>query len=247
MKKKINYELEKIKQIFEKEKRGKILDLGCGRGDYSKMLKDFGFEVVACDLDEEGFKYKGEIEFKKYDLNRTLAFEDNSFDYVLLLEVLEHLKNPYEFLKEVNRILKFRGVLVISVPNILNLKSRLRFLFEGAFDYYRESPLDQMCNPREKIFNLHLFPYRYQELECLLRENGFSVTQIFTSSYENFGLSFLVPLIKLQLFLKAYRAKKKGGIDYSRINKILLSKELLFGRHLIIKGIKAQDEKNPYY
>ena len=239
MKKKINYELEKIKQIFEKEKRGKILDLGCGRGDYSKMLKDFGFEVVACDLDEEFFKYKKEIEFKKCDINEPLIFVDSTFDYVLLLEVIEHLRNPYHFMKEINRILKFNGVLVISVPNILNLKSRLRFLFEGAFDYYRDPPLDQMRNPREKVFNLHLFPYRYQELEYLLWENGFSVTQIFTSTYGNFGLSFLVPLIKLQLFLKTHRAKKKGGIDYSRINKILLSKELLFGRHLIIKGIKA--------
>ena len=78
----------------------------------------------------------------------------------------------------------------MSTPNILNLKSRLRFLFEGAYEYFREPPLDQVKNPREVIFNLHLVPYRYHELEYLLSATGFKVEKILTSNYEGYGGGF---------------------------------------------------------
>lgn len=247
MKKKQNYLLEAVKRIFEKVNKGRVLDLGCGDGDYSAMLKELGFEIVACDLDQERFKYSRSIDFKKADITKDLDFEDRSFDYVLALEVIEHLKNPYSFIKELNRIIKPGGFLFLSTPNILNLKSRLRFLIEGSYEFFREPPLDQVANPKEKIFNLHLFPYRVHELEYLLFSGGFAVTEILASTYENFFLSFLLPIIKLQLFVKEMRSKKKGTLDYSRINKILFSKQLLFGRHLIIKASKFLNEKNTNY
>jgi hypothetical protein len=114
----------------------------------------------------------------------------------------------------------------------------LRFIFEGSYENFREPPLDQVKNPKEVIFNLHLVPYRYHELEYLLSSCGFEISGIFTSVYEGFGNAFIIPLIKLQAWNKEHRARSKGGVDYSRINKILLSRELLFGRHLIIKAKK---------
>lgn len=215
-----------------------MLDLGCGDGDYSRKLKDMGYDVVAGDIDVNRFRYKNEIEFKKCDITKEMPFADKTFDYVLLMEVVEHLRNPYVVLPEINRIIKEGGYLIASTPNILNLNSRLRFLFEGAYNYFREPPLDQVENPREVIFNLHLFPYRYHELEYLLSASGFKVSNIFTSVYEGYGLSFLLPLMKFQCWQKESRSLRKGGIDYRRINKILLSKELLYGRHLIIKAKK---------
>lgn len=233
----MNYLLEKIVRIFGATKRGKVLDLGCGDGDYAKNLKDLGFDVIAGDIDVERFKHKGKIEFKHCDITKEMPFPDNCFDYVLLMEVIEHLRNPYVVLPEISRIIK-NGALVMSTPNILNLKSRLRYLFEGAYEYFREPPLDQVKNPKEVVFNLHLVPYRYHELEYLLSVTGFKITDIFTSVSEGFGLWFLLPIVRFQAWSKVRRSKKKGGLDYSRINKILLSKELLFGRHLIIKAQK---------
>jgi 2-polyprenyl-3-methyl-5-hydroxy-6-metoxy-1,4-benzoquinol methylase len=63
-----NYLLEKVVGILNSKARGRVLDLGCGSGDYSKRIKDLGFKVVAADLDEERFKYRDEIEFKKCNL-----------------------------------------------------------------------------------------------------------------------------------------------------------------------------------
>lgn len=240
MKKDKNYLLEKVIEIFSKEKIGRVLDLGCGNGDYSKKLKELGFEVIGSDLDEGRFKYKNEVEFKKCDISEKLPFLDDFFDYVLLSEVIEHLRNPWFTIEEINRILNNQGKLIISTPNILNLKSRLRFVFEGAFEFFREPPLEQAGNPKEKMYNLHIFPYRFHELEYLLCASGFVIEGFFSSVYENIGLSFLLPLIKLQLFLKEKRSIRKKGVNYFRINRILLSKELLYGRHLIIKAKKYE-------
>jgi len=237
-KNKKNFLLEAVVNLFNNLPKGKVLDLGCGDGDYAKRLKDLGFDVIAGDIDIARFKYKNEIEFKYCDITKEMPFSGNYFDYVLLMEVVEHLRNPYVVMPEINRIIKTNGSLVMSTPNILNLKSRLRFLVEGAYEYFRELPLDQVKNPKEVIFNLHLVPYRYHELEYLLSATGFKVENILTSIYEGYGAWFLIPIIKLQSWRKEMRSLKRGGIDYRRINKILLSKELLYGRHLIIQAKK---------
>ncbi len=143
-KKKENYLLEKIIDIFHNFEKGRVLDLGCGDGECAKKLKDLGFEVIASDVNYSKFKYKNEIEFQQCDITKEMPFPENYFDYVLLLEVIEHLRNPYTVIPKINHIIKRNGSLIISTPNILNLKSRLRFLFEGAYEYFREPPLDQV-------------------------------------------------------------------------------------------------------
>lgn len=238
MKNKINHLLEAVCNDFKTMPRGKVLDLGCGDGDYALGLKGCGFEVLAADIDAGRFRYTDKIAFKSCDITKDLPFVDGEFDYVLLMEVVEHLRNPYAVIPEIGRIIKKGGSLVISTPNILNLKSRFRFLFEGAYGYFREPPLDQAKNPRETIFNLHLVPYRFQELEYLLAASGFRIEKIFTSKYEGYGYAFIRPFIKFQSWIKERRSIKLGGIDYKRINTILLSKALLFGRHLIIQAKK---------
>ncbi|MBF0571337.1 MAG: class I SAM-dependent methyltransferase [Candidatus Omnitrophica bacterium] len=233
-----NYLLEGILKVFENEKRGAVADLGCGDGDYSVALTKMGFKVIACDLDVKRFKHNGKIDFKVCDVTKQLPFDDASFDFVVLAEVIEHLRNPYQVMQELSRILRPGGKIILSTPNILNLKSRMRFLFEGCWEFFREPPLENSKNPKSVIYNLHLIPWRYHELEYLLADSQFEIQTIASSIYDSKGLSFLKPLIQFQLKSKEMSSRKKGGLDYSRINKIVLSDEILYGRHLIIKAIK---------
>lgn len=233
-----NYLLDGILKLFEDEKRGVVADLGCGDGDYSEALTQMGFKVTACDLDVGRFRYRDKIDFKVCDVTKPLPFENNSFDYVVLAEVIEHLRNPYQVMQELSRILRPGGKMILSTPNILNLKSRIRFLFEGSWEYFREPTLDNSTNPKAVIFNLHLIPWRYHELEYLLFDSHFGIQTVATSIYDGRGLSFLKPLIEFQLRSKEVNSRKKGGIDYSRINRLLLSDEILFGRHLIVKAVR---------
>lgn len=226
--------LESVVEAFSDMPRGKVLDLGCGHGDYSKRIHDIGFKVIASDIDISRFRYGGILDFQVCDVSKPLPFPDAYCDYVLLIEVIEHLRNPYSVMAEINRVLKPDGRLIISTPNILNLKSRLRFLFEGAYEYFREPPLDQAHNSKETIPNLHLVPYRYHELEFLLSDTGFSVKKVLSSFRDYSIAALLLPLIRFQAWRKARRSLKKGGIDFTRINRIVLSSQLLFSRHLVI-------------
>jgi len=236
-----NHLLEKIVDIFTSVKRGRVLDLGCGDGDYAKRLKDLGFEVVASDIDSKRFKYHNLIKFEASNLDKPLPFTENSFDYVLLLEVIEHLYNPNFVIEQISKVLKPGGSIIISTPNILNLGSRMRFLFEGGFDFFREPILDYSKVFPKGLENMHVVVWRYQELEYLLFKNSLRAEAVYTdlmkSSLKFLGF-ILLPMLKLQCWQKERRSLRKGGVNYSRINKILLSKELLFGRHLIIKAKK---------
>jgi SAM-dependent methyltransferase len=236
--KKKNYLFNKMRLLLAKEGRGTLLDVGCGDGDFSNMAHKLGFQVTAADLNPEKFKYADKIPFRQIDLEKPLPFSQQSYDYVMFCEVVEHLENPSFAIRQFRQILKKNGYLYLSTPNILNVRSRLRFLMEGAFDFYREPPLEMLRDLGIKDLDLHLNPFRIHELEYLLGKNGFRIAAIDTDWFllQARALCFLVPLIKLQMAAKIRRAKRKGGIDFSRIGRILLSPELLYGRHLIIKA-----------
>jgi hypothetical protein len=93
------------------------------------------------------------------------------------------------------------------------------------------------------FFDIHLFAYKYPELEYILFDTGFNVENIFSSVFESQAriLSIIcLPIMKLQAYFKCRRAKKKGDMDYNRIFKILFSPKLLYSRHLIIKARKRK-------
>ncbi|MFC1658186.1 class I SAM-dependent methyltransferase [Candidatus Omnitrophota bacterium] len=239
---KVNYLYDKVLEILGNLPAAKLLELGTGGGTLAKQAKDRGWQVTALDIEKEPFKYKHEIEFRQGDLNQGLPFGEEAFDCVVMLEVIEHLKNPSFVLSQIYRVLKPGGIFILSTPNILNLKSRLRFFFEGTYDYFREPPLDHRAFHKQGSFNPHLFAYKYPELEYILFDSGFKIEGIFASYFEPEAkmLSFFcLPLMKWQAYCKCRRAKKKSAVDYSRIFKILLSQELLCSRHLVIQGKKT--------
>ena len=207
-----NYLLEGIFKLFENENRGVVADLGCGDGDYSVALTKMGFKVTACDLDVERFKHKDKIDFKVCDVTKKLPFDNASIDYVVLAEVIEHLRNPYQVMQELSRILRPGRKAYFVHPNILNLKSRIRFLFEGCWEFFREPTLENSTNPNAVIFNLHLIPWRYHELEYLLVDSQFDIQTVATSVYDSKGLFFLKPLIQFQLRSKEAEFKEKRRV-----------------------------------
>lgn len=117
----------------------KVLDLGAGHGAFTKRLYDMGFDVHACDLFPEIFHFK-EIECKKVDVTGTFPYEDNTFDMVISIEVSEHILDHENYFREANRVLKPGGSFYVSTPNILSMKSRLRFMGSGFF--YGFGPLE---------------------------------------------------------------------------------------------------------
>lgn len=102
-----------------------ILDLGCATGDYCSNLESMGFSCTGVDINPEYVQKACEKGIKAYVMSvDNLDFPDNSFDTVLLFEVLEHIKNPEDVLKEAKRVA--RKNILVTVPNctqFLELKS----------------------------------------------------------------------------------------------------------------------------
>lgn len=97
----------------------RILEIGCGWGAFSRILKDRGFEVIATDISayiiKKAKKIQKDVDFRVEDVEKGINAE-GKFDYIFALEVLEHLKNPKLSLDNMKKKLKRGGILVFSTP-----------------------------------------------------------------------------------------------------------------------------------
>lgn len=219
--------------------RGKVLDAGAGSGLLSLVLAEIGFDVTAADVDRSFFRVENPaIRFVVADFNGTTPFPDGSFDAIVCLEVIEHVENPFALLREFGRLLTAGGTIFLSTPNILNLRSRLRFLLEGNYEYFKY-PLPEWEADGTKS-NLHVNPIRLHEMEYYFLKGGFDIEDVFTSNYR-YGLRWLFPLelaVRLQTVVKVARSRRPGEIDLSRLYRRVMSRELLYGEHLVVRARK---------
>lgn len=125
----------------------RVLDIACGEGYGSKLLKDWGAaSVVGVDVSPEALRVANALfsEDGVTFLNHTaeeLPFDANSFDVVVSFETIEHLDHPEKFLAEISRVVKFNGTVLISCPND-NYYARNEEAFSNPFHKRRYSWFD---------------------------------------------------------------------------------------------------------
>jgi ubiquinone/menaquinone biosynthesis C-methylase UbiE len=132
---------QRLKQSFLENTRGllfadwigtnkKVLDLGGRDGTLTKYFIKKN-HVTLADIDENALKYAQnnyQIETMKVDLNQSLPFLDNSYDVVVMAEVLEHLPYPTITLNEIKRVLKTNGEFIGNLPLAYHLKDRWQII-----------------------------------------------------------------------------------------------------------------------
>ena len=206
-----------FKKIANQYNKPRILEIGAGHGAFTKRIFDEGYDVSACDLFPEKF-YFDEIECKEADITKEIPYESGSFDIIIAIEVMEHIHDHVKFFEESHRLLKNEGVLVFSTPNILSLKSRIRFLFAGFF--YSFKPLDHKNNDGLQHFSSRTIDqYMNIGLNKKFTRLDFSIDKRQTTSKL---FMFLVPFLWLYCKLKS--------IDYSTHNRY----DYLTGRILFV-------------
>jgi 2-polyprenyl-3-methyl-5-hydroxy-6-metoxy-1,4-benzoquinol methylase len=101
---------------------GRALDVGCGVGQVVARLDSAGFEAYGVDVSEPNIERarKASARCQLYD-GRKLPFADQYFDSVGALNVLEHVEEPEDFLRELVRVTRIGGKLVISSPNFFRV------------------------------------------------------------------------------------------------------------------------------
>lgn len=117
---------------------GRALDVGCGLGD----MLGFRSNTIGVDINQLNVQYCTSIGLDAHVMELDeLPFPDGSFDSVLLDNVLEHIAKPGALLKEIRRVLKSGGNLVIGVPGILGMQSDLDHKV-----FYSEEALQTLAN-----------------------------------------------------------------------------------------------------
>jgi ubiquinone/menaquinone biosynthesis C-methylase UbiE len=91
-----------------------VLDAAGGNGILQFMISNFGCHVINIDIDRKNFLSESKATLIQGDAKR-LCFADNSFDKVICISVLEHIEEPIEVIKELWRVLKTNGRLVITM------------------------------------------------------------------------------------------------------------------------------------
>lgn len=112
-----------------------LLDMGCGDGELLLRLKDKYQEVWGVDIAkprigriQKKIGSQSHIHVKVADTNQQLDFEDSSFDTITAISLLEHIFDPYHFIKECHRLLNKGGTLIVQVPNVAWLPNRMRLV-----------------------------------------------------------------------------------------------------------------------
>jgi SAM-dependent methyltransferase len=158
--------VELLSSVLSEIKSGAaVLDAGCAPGFTSLALKFLGYKVYSIDFDPDPYsaflKTMGIDEVFKVDLERDkIPLEDESVDFAVFTEVLEHL-HPFYLswtLSEINRVLKKQGLLFLTTPNIVSIGKRTSCLLG-----------------RNPVWKMHVKEYTLKELKQLIAEHGYSL------------------------------------------------------------------------
>ena len=137
-----------------------LLDCGAGDGSFCKDAIKKGYKPSACGYEDLHIK---NIPFKKVDLNKeVIPYGDATFDIVTAIELIEHLQNPFHLIRELNRVCKKDGYVIISTPNTANWYYRLYYLLFGkliGFDKNNGYSLDHIMPIHAEIFDPYLQIY----------------------------------------------------------------------------------------
>ncbi len=182
-----------------KIKSCKILELGCGLGQNLEVFKEDNFVQGVEGLENVVYAAKSlGLDIIEANLENNLNFPNNSQDWIICLDVLEHLLNPLNLMLEIERILKKDGKAIINVPNHLTWTGRLKILMGAGLDVHNFFPDSEDWN------NPHIRFFTFAGYKKLIKSAGFTITdnrsfQFYTvplSKYINrIGLSPLVYFI----------------------------------------------------
>jgi SAM-dependent methyltransferase len=164
----------RLKRVVGGRKSGRALDIGCGRGLLLARLRDQGWQVQGTELSDTAARYGREVlnlDIQTKSLQEA-GFPDASFDLVIIWHVLEHLYAPQEMLREIHRVLKPNGALLVAVPNFGSWEAR----FGKRHWFHLNVPG-------------HLTHFTSRTIERELKDAGFNVAHrtFFSSEYDFFS------------------------------------------------------------
>lgn len=217
----------KVLKIFSKYRFNRILDVGCGDGNFSVLLKEAcsAKEVYGIEISEKSVRAARKMGVKAFQLDideEDFPFEEGYFDAIFAGEIIEHLFDPDHLLDEIYRTLNEKGILVITTPNLASLYNRIALLLGFQPYYYNVSPrksLGHLFEFDEHIDSSwsHIRMFTLRSLKELLKYHKFEILKVYGCSYgapPNFVLSAIFKSINK--ILDIFPSLSVGLITVSR-------------------------------
>lgn len=181
-----------VLKFVNSENRPKLLDIGSGPMNKTAPFSILGFECYAVDDLSDPWHFKANnrekiadfahkmgIQFLQQDMRTPLPFSEKYFDVVLLSGVIEHLhESPREIINSAFSLLKDKRIIVIEMPNAVNLRKRISVLF-GRTNY---CPVQGFFHSKD-LWRGHVREYTLSETEYILKECGGTI--ILSKTFHN--------------------------------------------------------------
>jgi len=177
------------------DRRPKILDVGCGTGANLLMLSEYG-DAEGVDISEDALAFCRERGLDKVRLGagEQLPYDDGTFDLVTAFDVVEHMDDDLAGLREMRRVLRPGGRVLLFVPT---------FMFLWGLQ-------DDVSNHRRR--------YRLPQLRRVLEQAGFEIER---TSYAN--ITFFLPILVMRQLMRltGVKAESENDINVTALNGVL--------------------------
>lgn len=188
--------VSRLLSIVTKNQQAKnlnFIDIGCGPGRMVHIYEPLCKEITLLDSSIDQLKEaQGNVK-EKNKLKTVLAnaqkipLKDGQYDALLCLRVFHYISNPEEVFKEMNRILKPGGYVILEIPNKLNFKNRIRSIFVKK---HKDAGFDNQIIKSTRKEDLIFVNHNPKHISALLKSNKFEIVKILSVS------NFRSPLIK---------------------------------------------------
>lgn len=174
---------KKVKYLTTNLSFSNIIDLGCGDTELLSEIKEKKSSLNINSINYVGAGY--EVKQKNKDINvinlldfnksNWDKFVEEKFDFILALDVIEHLENPFCFLKQLKKISKINTKILITIPNIHSYRSRIKFFLTGRPSAFFNKDF-RLSNKRN--FDHHIWIPAIDLIKYYLRCNNLNLNKI---------------------------------------------------------------------
>ena len=194
----------------------KLLDIGCGTGDFLQEAKSKGWEVKGIEPNRDARAIaNSKTNNQVFDVDELLNFKENSFNVITLWHVLEHLPKLNEQADLFKKLLKPNGALIIAVPNHKSFDASYYKSFWAAYDVPR-----------------HLWHFSQASIKNLFQRRKMEVVKTLPMKFDSYYVSILSEKYKTgkMNFIKAFfiglrsNIKAKSSGEYSSLIYVVKNK-----------------------
>jgi len=199
--------------------KGKLLDIGAGTGDFLALAKQYGWNITGVEPSEKAksIALKKGVSF----VENTNLLDENSFDLISMWHVLEHVPNLEEQIKELKRLLKPNGTILIAVPNFNSYDAKQYGTFWAAYDVPR-----------------HLWHFSKTAIRMLFEKEELKLEKVLPMKFDAYYVSLLSEKYKTgnMNFISAFFVGLRSNLKAKQ--------SLEFSSHIyVIKNAKIEIKK----